>query len=298
MLGSLRARRQREPLRDPAGPPGDDAQARRHHPHRIRAAGGSRQGSRVEGARANTRASRATDSTTRAGTWRWTCGRCLPSRRPSRSRRSNARRAAGRIRETTIRRRTRSGASTISPCGRTRDGGVAVAKEPLPQMPAELAELLKDRRRHEGTSDGRDDDRTAGTLRRRRRAQRLHNAGVPGQRRRRRVRRLPVDVAEGQVVLDVIHTIQATQADDLAVRWNCKAGKCGSCSAEVNGKPRLMCMTRMNLLRPGRADHRRADQDVPADQGPRDRRLVQLRSRRSRSRRSSPARPRPTADTG
>jgi succinate dehydrogenase / fumarate reductase iron-sulfur subunit len=59
-----------------------------------------------------------------------------------------------------------------------------------------------------------------------------------------------VDVEEGQVVLDVVHTIQATQALDLAVRWNCKAGKCGSCSAEVNGKPRLMCMTRMNLYEP------------------------------------------------
>ena len=53
---------------------------------------------------------------------------------------------------------------------------------------------------------------------------------------------------EGMVVLDVIHRIQAEQANDLAVRWNCKAGKCGSCSAEVNGKPTLMCMTRMNTL--------------------------------------------------
>ncbi len=52
-------------------------------------------------------------------------------------------------------------------------------------------------------------------------------------------------------MLDVIHTIQATQAGDLAVRWNCKAGKCGSCSAEINGKPRLMCMTRMNTFTPG-----------------------------------------------
>jgi len=59
-----------------------------------------------------------------------------------------------------------------------------------------------------------------------------------------------VDVEEGQVVLDVIHTIQATHAPDLAVRWNCKAGKCGSCSAEINGKPGLMCMTRMNLFDP------------------------------------------------
>ncbi|MGH2363823.1 MAG: succinate dehydrogenase/fumarate reductase iron-sulfur subunit [Chloroflexota bacterium] len=60
-----------------------------------------------------------------------------------------------------------------------------------------------------------------------------------------------VPVEEGMVVLDVIHRIQATQANDLAVRWNCKAGKCGSCSAEINGKPRLMCMTRMNLFQPG-----------------------------------------------
>ena len=60
-----------------------------------------------------------------------------------------------------------------------------------------------------------------------------------------------IAVGEGMVVLDVIHAIQAQQANDLAVRWNCKAGKCGSCSAEVNGKPRLMCMTRMNIFEPG-----------------------------------------------
>ena len=47
------------------------------------------------------------------------------------------------------------------------------------------------------------------------------------------------------VVLDAIHAVQAEQAPDLAVRWNCKAGKCGSCSAEVNGKPKLMCMDRL-----------------------------------------------------
>lgn len=54
------------------------------------------------------------------------------------------------------------------------------------------------------------------------------------------------DVKEGMVVLDVIHKIQAEEANDLAVRWNCKAGKCGSCSVEINGKPKLSCMTRMN----------------------------------------------------
>src|ERR1700760_1410501 len=52
----------------------------------------------------------------------------------------------------------------------------------------------------------------------------------------------------GMVVLDAVHRIQAEQAPDLAVRWNCKAGKCGSCSAEINGMPKLMCMTRLNQL--------------------------------------------------
>src|SRR5262245_21148435 len=60
-----------------------------------------------------------------------------------------------------------------------------------------------------------------------------------------------VPAQEGMVVLDVIHTLQATQAPDLACRWNCKAGKCGSCSAEINGKPRLMCMTRMDTFKAG-----------------------------------------------
>ncbi|MEJ7774100.1 MAG: succinate dehydrogenase/fumarate reductase iron-sulfur subunit [Nocardioidaceae bacterium] len=57
-----------------------------------------------------------------------------------------------------------------------------------------------------------------------------------------------VDANDGEVVLDVIHRLQATQCGDLAVRWNCKAGKCGSCSAEVNGMPKLMCMTRMSTF--------------------------------------------------
>jgi succinate dehydrogenase / fumarate reductase iron-sulfur subunit len=55
-------------------------------------------------------------------------------------------------------------------------------------------------------------------------------------------------VSEGMVVLDAVHQIQAQTANDLAVRWNCKAGKCGSCSAEINGNPKLMCMTRLNQL--------------------------------------------------
>ena len=56
------------------------------------------------------------------------------------------------------------------------------------------------------------------------------------------------EVSEGMVVLDAVHQIQAAEANDMAVRWNCKAGKCGSCSAEVNGQPKLMCMTRLSTI--------------------------------------------------
>ncbi len=55
-------------------------------------------------------------------------------------------------------------------------------------------------------------------------------------------------IDEGMVVLDAVHQIQAEQAPDMAVRWNCKAGKCGSCSSEINGMPKLMCMTRLSDL--------------------------------------------------
>ncbi|MGH3851559.1 MAG: succinate dehydrogenase/fumarate reductase iron-sulfur subunit, partial [Pseudonocardiaceae bacterium] len=60
-----------------------------------------------------------------------------------------------------------------------------------------------------------------------------------------------VEVNEGEVVLDIIFRIQADQANDMAVRWNCKAGKCGSCSAEINGRPRLMCLARLSTFEPG-----------------------------------------------
>src|SRR5262245_25610424 len=56
------------------------------------------------------------------------------------------------------------------------------------------------------------------------------------------------ETGEGTVVLDAVHDIQRTAAPDLAVRWNCKAAKCGSCGAEVNGRPRLMCKTRVDEL--------------------------------------------------
>jgi succinate dehydrogenase / fumarate reductase iron-sulfur subunit len=69
-----------------------------------------------------------------------------------------------------------------------------------------------------------------------------------GDRNKGAFQEYKTEVSEGMVVLDVVHKIQAEQANDMAVRWNCKAGKCGSCSAEINGMPKLMCMTRMNTL--------------------------------------------------
>ena len=69
-----------------------------------------------------------------------------------------------------------------------------------------------------------------------------------GDAANQRIEDYSIEVTEGMVVLDAVHGIQAKMANDLAVRWNCKAGKCGSCSAEINGMPKLMCMTRLSDL--------------------------------------------------
>jgi len=69
-----------------------------------------------------------------------------------------------------------------------------------------------------------------------------------GEKAKGEFKEYSTEVTEGMVVLDAVHQIQAESASDLAVRWNCKAGKCGSCSAEINGFPKLMCMTRLDSL--------------------------------------------------
>ena len=108
------------------------------------------------------------------------------------------------------------------------DGAMEVRLEPLPEMPDYLKQMIEENemsaqkqatfRIWRGECDGGEfRDYTTG-------------------------------VSEGMVVLDAVNHIQATQANDLACRWNCKAGKCGSCSAEVNGMPKLMCMTRLSDL--------------------------------------------------
>lgn len=76
--------------------------------------------------------------------------------------------------------------------------------------------------------------------------------GAPGEETR--VDTFDVEIEEGMVVLDAIHKVQADQDPTLACRWNCKAGKCGSCSAEINGVPGLMCMTRVDALPAGPID--------------------------------------------
>jgi len=86
-------------------------------------------------------------------------------------------------------------------------------------------------------------DTSAGTEKRSATFRVWRGAGPTGE-----LRDYSTNVSEGMVVLDAIHQIQAETAGDLAVRWNCKAGKCGSCSAEINGMPRLMCMTRLSEL--------------------------------------------------
>lgn len=55
-----------------------------------------------------------------------------------------------------------------------------------------------------------------------------------------------VPAETGMVMLDALHYIQHNLAPDLAVRWNCKAAHCGSCGAEVNGQPKLLCKTRVD----------------------------------------------------
>ena len=84
------------------------------------------------------------------------------------------------------------------------------------------------------------------------------------------------EFSEGMVVLDAVHQIQAEQANDLAVRWNCKAGKCGSCSAEINGMPKLMCMTRLNTLPLDQPVTVEPMKTFPHDQGSGDGRLLEL----------------------
>ena len=119
--------------------------------------------------------------------------------------------------------------------------GVELAEKPLPVMPDELTKYFDPApAAADGRRQGREVDMGYDLKMRVWRGD--ASGGELGD--------YTVEVEEGEVVLDAIHRLQATQAGDLAVRWNCKAGKCGSCSAEINGKPRLLCMSRLSDFDP------------------------------------------------
>lgn len=65
--------------------------------------------------------------------------------------------------------------------------------------------------------------------------------GLGSDRSKDRYEVYTVPYEAGMVVLNAIHYIQSHFDSSLSARWNCKAGHCGSCSAEINGWPRLMC---------------------------------------------------------
>jgi hypothetical protein len=90
-----------------------------------------------------------------------------------------------------------------------------------------------------------------------------------------------VPVEAGMVVLDAIHYIQANYDPELAVRWNCKAAKCGSCSAEVNGMPSLMCKTRMDAFRHDEDIMVQPLKTLPSDQRSGHRCILELRSKQT-----------------
>ena len=133
-------------------------------------------------------------------------------------------------------------------CSRSNDGGTGVdlTEQPLPVMPDELKTFFDP-----APVETREAAVDMGYELKMRIWRGDQDGGELGD--------YTVEVSEGEVVLDAIHRVQATQAGDLAVRWNCKAGKCGSCSAEVNGRPRADVHDPALGLRRGRDDHGHAD---------------------------------------
>ena len=193
----------------------------------------------AQGARRSTCSSRGTGSTTPAGTSRSTCATCCSSPSASPRRPSSARSpAAGTPATTSPGPNDEWGQEPRAHASTPTGTGVDLTHQPLPVMPDELKAFF---------------DPASSRLETGREVvmgydlkMRIWRGDVDGGE----LGDYTVEVEEGEVVLDAIHRLQATQAGDLAVRWNCKAGKCGSCSAEINGRPRLMCMTRLSDFEP------------------------------------------------
>jgi fumarate reductase iron-sulfur subunit len=53
---------------------------------------------------------------------------------------------------------------------------------------------------------------------------------------------------ESQTVLDVVTFIQRQMQPDLAYRFACRVGMCGSCAMNVNGKARWTCRTHVSKV--------------------------------------------------
>ncbi len=218
---ALRGRGWREPLLHPVRPPAVDERPGRHHPHAHRARGVAGRDRGLQGAGAD-------DGR-----------RGPPAVQPRLAPRARPAQHADRQR--------------VHREGRARPRGVARRPHPrrLPRPRSRVGHQEPRghprRRRHRGgparEAAARDAGRAEGVLRM---SYTLKLRIWRGDRDGGEIQDFPVEVSDGEVVLDAIHRVQATQAGDLAVRWNCKAGKCGSCSAEVNGRPRLMCMCRLS----------------------------------------------------
>ena len=229
--GAVRGRRRREPLHDPVRPPAVDERPGRHHPHRAELEQSLERARGAQGAGPARWWWRGTGSTTRAGTSRSTFATCCSSR-------SASRKAA-------LERQESRG-------GHTRDDFPGPDPEWGGKNLVLRLDAHGDRSRAEPSSRcpscptscrSSSNEEPAMSYDLKMRVWRGDQSGGD-------LGDYTVEVSEGEVVLDAIHRLQATQAGDLAVRWNCKAGKCGSCSAEINGKPRLMCMTRLSDFEP------------------------------------------------
>ncbi|MBP2350314.1 succinate dehydrogenase/fumarate reductase iron-sulfur protein [Kribbella aluminosa] len=236
--GAVRARGWREPVHDPPGAPAVDERPGRHHPQGGRDGAGARPAGRVP------RPDREDD------------GGGSPAVQPGLAPGARPAEHADRVGVRGGRRAAAAGVPRRSHPGRLPGDERRVAQEAA-GLRARLRRLGE---RHRGAADpdargparavrGR---RTVEVPDRRGAAEHMSYKGKfrvwRGDSDGGELKDYEVEVNEGEVVLDVIHRLQATQTPDMAVRWNCKAGKCGSCSAEINGMPKLMCMCRMNTF--------------------------------------------------
>ena len=157
------------------------------------------------------------------------------------------------------------------------NGEIKIRQDPIVEMREDLQEAIKEVKAIIAEKQRSKEVASNVTERKETTIQSIERAGEDSK-----LEEYELTLDEGMVVLDCVHRIQYEQEPDLAVRWNCKAGKCGSCSAEINGKPALMCMTRMSDVvaetPPGPTNRNKTDEDLSTHQGPSNRCFMELRS--------------------